>query len=367
MIVFQRVRGAAVTLCAAILVWGVLMLPAAAKDLPDYVSVYVNDFADILSPETEAELTRILQQAREARDHEMTVVTIKSRHAYGGFRDIASFSDQLFNKWGVGNAERNDGLMMVVAVEDRDMRIALGSGYRARYDGIAKRIIDSIVIPAFKDGRMEQGILEGTRASLDRLQLDTRPASELSPMERVQRWTDEDPKRKVLLVILGIFGAPITAILGFFGIRWGVRNAPRKCPECGRRMVRLGDVQEDQYLDAGQLVEERLNSKDYGVWVCEYDDHIMVKGYPKVFSSHGACPNCRYKTYHTRTTVLRNATTSSTGLKRLDHSCKNCGHTASEDRTIPRRTQSSSSSSSSGGSSSFGGGSSSGGGASGSW
>ena len=339
---------------------------AQAQSLPDYDNVFVNDFADILSPETEEKITRMLQQARTLRDHEMTVVTIDSRHDYGGFSSIASFSKQLFNKWGVGNAERNDGIMMVIAVKDRDMRIALGSGYRARYDGIAKRIIDSVVIPAFKDGEMERGIIDGTRASLDRLQLDMRPASELSAKERFSRWGEHNPVGYVLSWFGGIIALFASPFLAFFGIRWGVRNAPKSCPECGRVMTRLGDVQEDQYLEEGQILEEQMKSKDYGVWVCQYDDHVTIKAFPKMFGSVGACPNCRYHTYDTRRTVMRSATTSSTGLARLNSTCHHCGHEATRDVTIPRVTQSSSSSSGGGGSS-FGGGSSSGGGASGSW
>ncbi len=338
---------------------------AMAQDLPDYDNVFVNDFADVLSPQAEAEITQMLQDARDDRDHEMTVVTIQSRHDHGAHRDIAAFSKRLFNKWGVGNAERNDGLMLVVAVQDRDMRIALGSGYRARYDGIAKRIIDSIMVPEFKAGRMEQGIIKGTRASLQRLQIDTRPASTLSLKERFQLWSEDNPGGAVLAWGVGLSGLLLSPFLAFFGIRWGVRNAPKSCPECGRIMVRLGDVQEDQYLDEGQILEEKLKSKDYGVWVCQYDDHITIKAFPKMFSKIGACPSCDYHTYDTRRTVLRSATTSSTGLARLRSTCHQCGHEASRDVSIPRVTQSSSSGGSGG--SSFGGGSSSGGGASGSW
>lgn len=348
-----------------------VMLSSAAwaqDNLPDFDSVFVNDFADILSEETEAKLTQMLQAARNERDHEMTVVTIQSRADYGQFRDIAKFSKDLFNKWGVGNAERNDGLMLVVAVKDRDMRIALGSGYSARYDGKAKRIIDSVLIPAFKAGNMEKGILNGTRASLDQLQLDTRDPSELSYKERFHRWSADNPLGGVLAWIGGFIGLIASPFLAFFGIRWGARNMPRNCPECGRVMVRLGDVQEDQYLDAGQLVEERVNSKNYGVWVCQHDDHVTIKGYPKMWSSHAACPNCKYHTYEGRRTVLRDSTYSSTGLARLDHTCHNCSHEASRDVSIPVKVQSSSSSGGGGGGgSSFGGGSSSGGGASGSW
>lgn len=349
------------------LVWAA---PATAQDLPAFSNVYVNDFANILSPEVEADLTAMLQEARDARDHEMTVVTIDSVSAYTPGLSIEKFSKVLFNTWGVGNADRNDGIMLVVAVKDREMRIALGSGHRARFDGVAARIIDSIMVPEFKAGRMAAGIVKGTEASLARLRIEGSDTSDLSLKERAGEWIDDRPVAGPLAVFAGLIGLILSPFLAFFGIRWGARNRPRKCPECARVMLRLGDKQEDQYLDAGQIFEEQIKSKDYGVWFCEHDEHLTIIGYPKAFSKHKACPNCGYHTYETKRTVMHHATTASTGMARLDHSCANCGHEASNDVTIPMRTQSASSSGFSGGGGSsggFGGGSSSGGGASGSW
>jgi len=165
--------------------------------------------------------------------------------------------------------------------------------------------------------------------------------------------------------------AALTAIGGFFGFRGIQRYRPRKCPQCGTIMLRLGEAQEDQYLDHGQLVEERIKSKDYGVWICPNDEHITVIGYPTLFSKRAACPSCKYHTLETTRTVVTPASTASMGVARLEHSCHNCDHISSETVSIPRIEQSSNGGSSSIGgsssSSSFGGGSSSGGGASGSW
>lgn len=348
--------------------------PVTAQDLPAYSSVLVNDFADVLSPETEDSLNAMLQTARDLRDHEMTVVTIDSVNSYTPGLSIERFAKVLFNTWGVGNAERNDGLMLVVAVEDREMRIALGSGYRARFDGIAKRIIDSEMVPEFKAGRMEQGILRGVEESLARLRLDAVEPEPAGLEERFERFREDHPGWGIAVIIIGVLSFPLVVILGpfvlFGGVRGLIRRRPRKCPECGRLMLRLGDKQEDQYLDAGQIFEEELSSKDYGVWFCEHDEHLTIVGYPKMFSRHKACPNCRYHTYETHSTTLQAATTEAGGRKRLDSTCKNCGHHDTREVSTSRLVRTSSSSSSSGGGGSsggFGGGSSSGGGASGSW
>ncbi len=350
-----------------VLVGLVLVLTSAVQAqerYPDYTSVYVNDFADVLSDQNEARLEDMLRAARSERDHEMTVVTMNSLSDYGTSLPIETYAKNLFNRWGVGNAERDDGILMLVVVGDREMRIALGSGYPSRYDGIAKRIIDRDMLPRFREGNYPAGIIAGTESALAQLQLIDRSAPLTSP----ERWQAE---RRVIgsyfqsNPILQWISYALGGLVAFFSGRWALYRRPRKCPECGRIMFRLGDVQEDQYLSESELLEEKLNSKDYGVWICKHDEHVHIEGKNKWFSGYSACPECSCRTQDTKRTVLSSATTTRTGTALLEHRCANCDYTASEKVIIPVRTQSSSSSSSGG--SSFGGGSSSGGGASGSW
>ena len=368
-------------LISALLMVGLMALPHSALsqtgDLPRWSDPLVNDFANVLSPEVESELRALLQAQRDEFDHEVTVLTIDRRGAFRPSPDIASFAKTVFNDWGIGNAERNDGVLLLVAVQDREMRIALGDGYSARYDGIAARITDSIMLPQFRAGRMEKGIVQGTQAIVDRLNLaaPAQPAADwrhdpnagLSGTEKLTRWASDNPFGAIVIGAIG-------SVLGFFGIRWGARNRPRKCPECSRVMLRLGEKQEDQYLNHGQLIEEQLASKDYGVWFCTNDEHVTVVGYPTMFSNHSACPKCRFKTRETRSVTERQPTYSATGLTRLYHSCANCDHKSETTRSIPmleeRRSTGfagSSSGGSFGGGGGFGGGSSGGGGASGGW
>lgn len=76
-----------------------LVLPCqiAAQGLPNHTSTFVNDFADLLDPETEARLTALLQQVKQDRGVEMTVVTINSRNDYGQYDAIEPFATALFN------------------------------------------------------------------------------------------------------------------------------------------------------------------------------------------------------------------------------------------------------------------------------
>ncbi len=357
----------AVLYALALVFWA---LPGAAQDLPDWQSIYVNDFANVLSPETEAQLEEMLQAARAERGHEMTIVTIDKVNSYTDNHTIEKFAKDLFNHWGVGNAERNDGILMLVAVEDRRIRIALGSGFRARFDGVAKRIIDSIILPSFRTGQIEQGVLEGTAASLERLRLDA-ALPEPTVREQFDALKARSPMSAFLAAVGVVLALPLTALLGLFGVRLGQKTLPRSCPECGRRMFVLGNVQEKQHLAPGQITEERIKSKDHRVWVCNHDGHTTVKSFPRLFSKRSACDNCGYHTSEATRTVVLTPSYTSAGEARIDHHCANCDHTAKEFVPLSRKVEGNARSgfggSGSGGGGGFGGGGSSGGGGSGSW
>lgn len=343
-----------------------LLVPtlATAQQYPDYRSTYVNDFADLIDAETEARITGMLKEVERERGVEMTVVTINSRLEYGDFASIEDFATGLFNHWGVGNARRNDGIMVLVARQDRDMRIELGDGYPPVFDDRVKNVIDHYFIPWFRQGDYARGIEAGVAETIKRTALEFTDQGYTTASRLKSEVANAVASARSGGLFSWIFGA-----LGLGGVGGGallfrryLRNRPRHCDLCGRQMARLSETSDDAYLAHGQTVEESLNSRDYDVWYCKHDDHVMIEGYRNWFSGYAACPDCGFRTLHSQRTVLEAATTSQSGRARVDYDCRNCTHQHTEYVTIPRKSERSSSS---GGS--FGGGSSSGGGASGSW
>ena len=295
---------------------------------------------------------------RAATGVEFTVVTVGSIGDYGDTGRIEPFATGLFNEWGVGDATKNDGIMMLVARYDRTMRLEVGSGYGRSKDGVMKIIIDEDILPYFRRDDYQGGILSGVEAVF----LDvagarpgeigkSRPQKAWSALQRFLDW-------------LGDWLWAILAPFLYFPIRayreWR-RNKPRACPRDGNRMARMTEELDDTRLDAGQITEEHLKSIDYDVWECPKCDHVTVESYRAWFSSYSACRACNYRTLEGDSTIISAATTESAGERRIDYLCHNCGESYTTYHTIPRKTEDSSS----GGS--FGGGSSSGGGASGSW
>jgi uncharacterized protein len=250
--------------------------------------------------------------------------------------------------------------MLLVARDDRQMRIELGAGYPRSMDGKMQDIIDDDILPLFRKADFGHGVEDGVGAVVRVLEREFRPPGPLPFLDQAQDRTRDILDQLGAWVFALYAGA---AVLAFRLYRAWMRRKPRICPVDGNRMVLLEEDWDDNHLQQGQRTEERLGSVDYDVWDCPACNHLTVEGYRAWFSRYGACRACGFRTVEGTTTVLEHATTTSEGLKRIDYHCHNCNDDYSVTRSIPRKSDSDSGSSRS----SFGGGSSSGGGASGRW
>ena len=139
--------------------------PETAKNYSPYPAPaggYITDLAGIITDKDKKFLNHIIYQTEKKTGVEIAVVTINSIFDYkGAGTTIEEFAKGLFDKWGIGNMPKNDGVLLLVATKDRKVRIELGAGYGHRKDRIAKRIIDKNIIPYFKKGKFSEGIKKG--------------------------------------------------------------------------------------------------------------------------------------------------------------------------------------------------------------
>ena len=353
-------------LTITLFVFYIWLTPSLAKQsirYPEYENMYVNDYANILDAELEGLLKQRLQHAGINNGPQITLLTIQSLGAYG-HTGLEAFATGLFNHWGVGSSERNDGVLILVSTHDRKMRIELGSGYSYYYDQIMKDVIEGAFIPYFKQDDYPAGIKIGIDETIYQItgQYSGNMANRFFDKVKVNvfYWVDK-LGGWIFAIIVPIF----MFVFSKFRKMWRLR--PRSCGACQHKMTMLDEQTDDDHIDGGQRMEEFLESVDYDVWRCGSCQRIDIYRYKNFFRSHEACRKCDYFTLAADTTIIERATTSSKGLKRIDYHCQNCNFRDTETRTIPRKSESSSSSGGSSGGSSFGGGSSSGGGASGSW
>lgn len=137
---------------------------AFAQDLPPPQGRLVNDFAGLLSPQAEAQLEARLIQLEKDTAAEVTVVTIVAL----GDESIESYAEALFQKWGIGKKGADNGVLFIMALEERKMRIEVGYGLEGVLtDGRAGRILDKEVVPHFREGKYETGIINGVAAIED--------------------------------------------------------------------------------------------------------------------------------------------------------------------------------------------------------
>ncbi|MCU0903404.1 MAG: TPM domain-containing protein [Tabrizicola sp.] len=204
-----------------------LATPAFAQTLPEPLSDTLSDFSDALDPAEEGRVTKLLEELRAGTGVQMVVVTLPGMAAAPASAglEIEAYGKALFNAWGVGGAERNDGILLLLDTEAREARIALGSGYDPVYDGRAARVLSTAVLPALRDGQLAQGIEAGIASARDRL---ITPFLAGQPVGLTDGFPEEEGSSA--LTGLAAFGG-LAAIAGY--AIWRNRRARITCPNCG--------------------------------------------------------------------------------------------------------------------------------------
>lgn len=119
----------------------------------------VNDFGAFLSASEVQLLEQKLVAFNDTTSTQICIVTVANLDGY----DIADFAFQLGKKWGIGQKGMNNGVLLVVAKEERKTFIATGYGVEEFLpDAICNRIVDNVIIPEFKGGNFYQGLDAGT-------------------------------------------------------------------------------------------------------------------------------------------------------------------------------------------------------------
>ena len=153
----------------AVMLLALLLTPALARaqTFPELTGPVV-DQANVIPDDAEARLTQKLLALKQQSGRELQVVTLADLQGY----DIADYGYQLGRKWGLGSAAKNDAAILIVAPNQRRMRIEVGYGLEGTLtDGLSSLIIAKIITPKFKAGDLPGGIEAGTDAIIQQLML----------------------------------------------------------------------------------------------------------------------------------------------------------------------------------------------------
>lgn len=190
---------------------------------------YVNDFANIIPDDIEKQIESICVEVKQKTGAEIAVVTVETV----GDEYYSDYANKLFEAWGIGEKDKNNGVMLFNAVKERRLWIEVGYGLEPIIpDALAGAILDNYVLPYYRQGNYGEGLLEGTRAIAGVIAKNA--GVEITGSIQVEQTQQRTPKGKCgagfldLLFFLMIFfflGGrwlwPWLFMGGFGGGRWG--------------------------------------------------------------------------------------------------------------------------------------------------
>lgn len=223
--------GAAV--CLALLVG--IFSPLHAQDFPPRPNRSVNDYAGVMDPGDRNALEALNQEVLGKTGVAIVVVTMQD---LGGY-DEADYANRLGRAWGIGSGENDRGILFLISVGDRRVRIENGYGVEGYLpDGLTGAILDRYVIPHFRNGDYSKGIVQGN------LQLAALTAKEfgvelsggvqagpIQPVSRTQGSRGRGILGTIFLILFFIFFIPFAirhpflALLLLSGMRGGGRGS----------------------------------------------------------------------------------------------------------------------------------------------
>lgn len=342
---------------------------------------FVSDPAGLLSAETKDKINRLLWNLRQQTSVEAAVAIPPSI----GDTSVEDWSEQLFTSWGLGKSDNDNGVLFVLAPEQKRVRIQTGYGVEGALPDIAcKNIINRAVVPNMRQGNIDAAVGDAMYMIASALS-DPAVAQELKSAEKdnyagnVNTLSSEefwriiqyiamfvflvclcymfhtiwstrktDPyqravkyKQAILIyAIAAIFSLGSTLILLAidFLLYRRCRTKRRRCPRCHSKMNRLGEEEDNQLLSDSQDFEEKINTVDYDVWECPQCG--MVERFPFKIEQrkYTECPFCHtIAMCEVENRTLRPATTHAAGQGEKIYECQFCHKQKREPFVIPKK------------------------------
>jgi uncharacterized protein len=181
------------------------------------------DMARVMSPEKLRFLADGLVGFRESQQREVSVLTVPDLQGY----DIEAFARRLAIEWGLEDSRNDDGAVLIVAPNELKVTIAVGSAVRPLMpEAVVRDIIDAQVVPSFRQGEMDNGILNGAGSILIYLELTPEEAAALAERQRHElaqaEKSDGVPWAGLaILASLLVFGVSLRRAGDLFGVAFG--------------------------------------------------------------------------------------------------------------------------------------------------
>lgn len=344
--------------------------------------IYVADPANLVGDAAKAETNSILWQLRQKTGAEVVLVVVPNTGEY----TREQFAVKLFDEWKVGKADKDNGVIILIVPDQREAWIATGYGVEGVIPDIAAaKIVNRSIVPYMKQENLD-GAVKAVASDVANVLSDPVAAEELKSDQR-EAWeygneapiTTEDFLTFLFWVIICI--TAISFIVYFVNLSryknydrynqaraWNdyqsfflifailslglgslpyflakrkyrkLRNDSMSCPACKGKMKKLNEEEDNNLLSPSQDFEEKINSVDYDVWVCEDCGTVERYAFPNKNTKYEECPHC-----HTRAmsmvvdhTVMP-PTTRRAGIGEKIYECKFCHNQTRKRYSIPKK------------------------------
>ena len=348
---------------------------------------WVTDMAGILNEDTQAQINQMISDLEAKNGREMAVVTIPQTSPGTSPKEFAT---QLFNDWGIGKAGQDNGVLFLISVGDRRVEIETGYGVEGILpDAKVGNIIDTHIIPRFKQGDFADGTLAGTKALVVVLASDAQTVGTLPTAEDANSW---EPFAALLGggIFAVIIGSVVYLLIHPQKIHLKPEGRTRRkqgnyiflCADCQQPMEKVDATRVNPLLTPQENAARNLGSVKFEGWKClNCSEKTTGQGFHLVAlesntSRFRNCPNCQELIVTRTKKIIKQPTQYSSGKQLIIDKCNHCNYHHERMEKIPRLPPPPPPSSSSGGGGrsgssrgggSFGGGRSGGGGGGGSW
>lgn len=329
---------------------------------------YVSDPEGLLKPSTRDAVNRAFAELRRESSVEPALVVLPEIES----DSPDDFATELFEQWGLGKTDKDNGLLFFVSMSPRRALLRPGYGLEGVLpDATCSRILRNELLPAFREGDYDSGVLAVVESLGEILESPEAVAEVRSALPdnrpgRRSEGEDVDFFRIYLylsciaaLLMLGIFllmyfsvkgqdrydkymkleklrapylafcflglGVPLIATLPLVILLRHWRDGEHRCPNCAARMTKVDEVHDNEYLTPVQDLEEKIKSVDYDVWLCPVCNTTEVLPYVQRGTVFEECPKCHGRTLKfTNQHILKNPTTESEGVLQQEYECLNC-------------------------------------------
>ncbi|WP_297143991.1 TPM domain-containing protein [uncultured Prevotella sp.] len=218
------------------------------------VRQYVTDPSAILSATARDSINAILGRLEKSTGIETAVVMLPSI----GDENIFDFGHELFRKWGIGKKKSDNGLLILFVKDQKKVRFTTGYGIEGTMtDAMSKRIQTTIMIPRFRNGNWDGGMVSGVRAV----------AKTLDGSMQAEEDNGEDDISTIMITLLAIV---VTMLIFIYAM-----GSLQRCPKCKKRSA-LRKVKEQHLVvknKNGRIIRRILRT----TYVCKYCGNTVTK------------------------------------------------------------------------------------------